>query len=93
MITEEEIDVTFISESWEKQNFTLQQLLHDLQDEYEIISNPFARTDGRQGGRPAIIIKRHKYKIKNLTNTIVNIPWELRPPGPLSHQRILLKIH
>ena len=77
MINEEEIDVTFISESWERQNFTLQQLLHDLEEDYEIISNPFSRTDGRQGGRPAIIIRRDKYRIKNLTNTIVNIPWKI----------------
>ena len=77
MIIEEEVDCTFLSESWERPNFTLQELLPDLQEDFEFITNPHARVEGRQGGRPAIIIKRGKYNIKNITNTVVNIPWKV----------------
>ena len=75
MILEEEVDCTFLSESWERPEFTLQQLLPDLTEDFEFITNPHARPCHRQGGRPAIIIKKDKFRIKNLTNTIVNIPW------------------
>ena len=77
LIIEEEVDCTFISESWERTDFTLQKLLPDLLENYEIISNPHARSSNTQGGRPAIIIKRDKYSITNLTNTVVNIPWKV----------------
>ena len=75
MILEEDVDCTFLSETWERPNYNLQQLLPDLLEDFEFITNPHARPSSRQGGRPAIIIKRGKYNIKNLTNTVVNIPW------------------
>ena len=67
------VDCTFLSESWERLNFPLEKLI-DMEG-YEVISNPYQRT-GR-GGRPALIIKKDKYNIKNITNTIVDIPWGL----------------
>ena len=75
MIFEEEVDCIFLSETWERPEFTLQQLLPDLEEEFQFITNPHARPQGRQGGRPAILIRKDKYRIKNLTNTIINIPW------------------
>ena len=66
LILEEDIDCTFLSGSWEPPDFTLEQLLSDLQEEYKVISNPYSRTEGRQGGRPALIIKRNKYNIKKI---------------------------
>ena len=77
MILEEDVDCTFLSETWERPHYNLQQLLPDLQEDFEFINNPHARPSGRQGGRPAIIIKKGKYNIKNLTNTVVNIPWKV----------------
>ena len=78
LIKEESIDVTFVSESWEREDFTLEQLLGDsLGEEYQILSNPHARVQGRPGGRPAIIIRKDKYLIRNLTNTVINIPWKV----------------
>ena len=71
LIKEEDIDCTFLSESWERPEMTLEQLLSELQEDYRIISNPSARREGRSGGRPALIIK------KDLTNTIVNILWKV----------------
>ena len=77
LITEEDIDCTFLSESWERPDLTLEQLLSELEDNYRVISNPYARTQGRTGGRPALIIKKDKYNIKDLTNTLINIPWKV----------------
>ena len=52
-------------------------LLPELNEEYQIISNPHARSSDKQGGRPAIIIKKQNYNVKNLTNTVINIPWKV----------------
>ena len=98
LITEEQIDCTFISESWERPGLTLDQLLTDLQEDFRIISNPHARTEGRQGGRPALIIRKDKYNIKDLTNTVVNIPWKVETawaaltPKNVSHESTIKKI-
>ena len=74
LIKEEEIDLTFLSESWERPEYNLEQLLgHLLGEEYLILSNPHARVKGRTGGRPAIIIRQDKYNIRNLTNSVIII--------------------
>ena len=70
-INEHSIDCTFLSESWERLNFPLENLMG--MEGFQVISNPYQRT-GR-GGRPALIIKKEKYTIRNLTNTVVDIPW------------------
>ena len=98
LIIEEEVDCTFLSESWERHDFTLEELLSNLQENYLIISNPYARNASRTGGRPAIIIRKDKYKIKNLTNTVVNIPWKIEAtwaaitPNNISHSSKIKKI-
>ena len=98
LIMEENIDCTFLSESWERQDFTLETLLSDLKEDYQIISNPHARNKDRQGGRPAIIIKKDKYIIKNLTKSVVNIPWKVEftwasiTPKNISHDSVIKKI-
>ena len=98
LILKENIDCIFLSESWERPDFTLEQLLSDLQEEYKVISNPYSRTEGRQGGRPALIIKKNKYNIKNLTNTIINFPWNIEAtwaaltPKNVTHDSLIKKI-
>ena len=98
LIIEENIDCTFLSESWERPGFTLEQLLADLDDEFRVISNPHARPEGRTGGRPALIIKKDKYNIKNLTNTVINIPWRVEAtwaaltPKNITHDSLIKKI-
>ena len=98
LITEENIDCTFLSESWERPGFTLEQLLSDLDEEYRVISNPHARPEGTTGGRPAMIIRKDKYNIKNLTNAVVNIPWKVEAawasltPKSVSHNSLIKKI-
>ena len=93
MILEEEVDSTFLSETWERPQFTLPDLLPDLQDDFQFITNPHARPTGRQGGRPAIIIRKDKYTIKNLTNTVVNIPWSGGHLGIYYTQRHHPRLH
>ena len=68
-VEEEEIDVVFMSESWEREDKTLNAII-ELQD-HEIISNVYQRKG--QGGRPALIVNRKKFDILNLTNTTINI--------------------
>ena len=70
-IVEEEVDVAFVSESHDRDNFKLQENLSLSQ--HEIFSNLDQRKE--KGGRPAIIVNNVKYVVENLTNTLVDIPW------------------
>ena len=67
----EVIDCIFMSESWERLDQPLEEIIH-LPD-HTIISNPHQRRG--QGGRPALIINHRKYIIKNLTQSLIQIPW------------------
>ena len=61
----------FMSESWERENLTLDQIIN-LED-HDVISNVHQRRG--VGGRPAIIVNRKKYDVQNLTNTLIPIIW------------------
>ena len=65
------IDCVFMSESWERPEQPLEDIIN-LPD-HTIISNPHQRKG--QGGRPALIINHKKYIIKNITQSLINIPW------------------
>ena len=70
-VKEEQVDLTCISESWEREELTLEKVIKI--DGYEVISNVYQRTG--KGGRPAIIVNTEKYEVENLTNTSIVIPW------------------
>ena len=70
-VKEESVDLIFLSESWERENLTLKDIIK--LDNHEVISNVFQRKE--MGGRPAIIVDKTKYDIQDLTNTQLNIPW------------------
>ena len=70
-VEEESVDLICISESWERENLKLDELIK--MDGYEVISNVFQRSG--KGGRPAIIANGKHFNIENLTNTAVIIPW------------------
>jgi hypothetical protein len=70
-VKEETIDVVFISESWERENLTLEKII-DL-DDHTVISNVSQRKGN--GGRPAIIANSKNYHVQNLTNTLIQVPW------------------
>ena len=70
-VKSEEIDILFMSEFWERERKTLTEIIN-LEDHQEI-SNVFQRQG--QGGRPALIINRKMFDVKNLTNTLVPLKW------------------
>ena len=55
----------------EKPDQPLEDIIH--LPNHTIISNPHQRRG--KGGRPALIINNKKFIIKNITQTLVQIPW------------------
>ena len=72
-IEEENIDVTFISETHERENKKLEDYIK--LDNHTIVSNFYQRQAKNKGGRPALIVNKVKFNVENLTNTCINIPW------------------
>ena len=68
---EEDVDLVLMSESWERENQTLDVIIK-LED-FSVISNVSQRKE--KGGRPAIIVNNKKYQVQNVTNTLVQVPW------------------
>lgn len=76
-IDEETIDLACISESFERENLTLEKLVN--LENFKVISNVYQR-EGK-GGRPAIVVNT-KFEVENLTQT----HGDLRLFGLFSHQ-------
>ena len=70
-IKEESVDLLLMSESWERKNLTLDQIIH-LED-HTVISNVSQRRG--MGGRPAIFANNKRFEVENITNTLVQVPW------------------
>ena len=70
-VQEEEVDLICMSESWEREELTLNEVIK--LDDHVIISNVHQRKG--VGGRPAIIANTKKYNVENLTQSTVPIPW------------------
>ena len=77
-VEEEDIDLVFLSESHERwyptkrgDDQTLNELI-SLED-HIVISNPHQRNG--KGGRPALVINNKKFLVKNLTQSVISIPW------------------
>ena len=60
-----------MSESWERDNKTLDQIIN-LKD-HVVISNVHQRNG--VGGRPALIVNSNKFMVQNLTQCVIQIPW------------------
>ena len=56
-VEQEEIDVVFMSESWEREHLQLEEIIK-LKN-HRIVSNVFQRQG--MGGRPAIIVDENKF--------------------------------
>ena len=67
-VSENDVDVVCVSESWEREEETIESVLND--DKLSVISNPFQRK-GR-GGRPIIIVNNEKYNVERID---VPCPW------------------
>ena len=93
-VEEEQIDCVFMSESWERPDQPLQQIIN--LPNHVVISNPHQRKG--KGGRPALIINESKYHVKNLTQTLIQIPWgveatwALISPKNISSDSVIQKI-
>jgi hypothetical protein len=61
----------FLSESWECENLTLNELIK--LDDHQVISNVSQRTG--MGGRPAIVANKVKFDVQDVTNKLIQIPW------------------
>ena len=73
-VKQREIDLTFISESFERESWPLSDLLEDLtESEYTIISNVHQRRE--KGGRPGLVVNNKNYHVQNLTQSVINVPW------------------
>ena len=94
LVTELSADLIFMSESRERENLTLNQIIN--LENYQIISNVHQRTG--MGGRPALIINEKKYIVENLTNTLVSIPygveitWAMLTPKQVFPSSVVKKI-
>ena len=70
-VEEEDVDLVLMSESWERENQTLDVIIK--LEHFSVISNVSQRKE--KGGRPAIIVNNKKYQVQNVTNTLVQVPW------------------
>ena len=93
-VKEEEVDVIFISESWEREHLPLDKIIH-LED-FVTISNVSQRRE--IGGRPALVVNTKKYHVQNVTNSLVQIPWGVEAvwcvltPKNITHDSKIQKI-
>ena len=70
-VRSEDIDIVFMSESWERENKVLEEIIS--LDDHEVFSNVYQRKG--KGGCPALIVNKNKFEIRNLTNTLVPVKW------------------
>ena len=70
-VEEEDIDCVFMSESWERPDMPLDTIIN--LPNHVVISNPHQRKGA--GGRPALVINNKKFHVKNLTQSLIDIPW------------------
>ena len=71
LVEDDNVDITFMSESWERENKTLNDIIN--LDDHIVISNVHQRSG--VGGRPALIVSNKKYRVQNLTNSVITVPW------------------
>ena len=67
--------VVFISESWEREEQLLEELL--VIPDYKIISNPKVRPVETRGGRPALMINTRQYAAQAISEEEVKIPQDV----------------
>ena len=70
-VEEEKVDCAFLSESWERENLSLNEVIKI--ENYKVVANVSQRKGS--GGRPAIVVNERKFDIIEATNSIVQIPW------------------
>ena len=71
LVQEEDVDIIFMSESWERESKTLKEIIN-LED-HIVISNVHQRKT--VGGRPALIVNKKKFIVQDLTQSVIKVPW------------------
>ena len=94
LVKEEDLDVVFLSESWEREYLPIDEIMK--LESHTVVSNVHQRTG--MGGRPAIIANKEKYHVQNLTNSVIQIPWGVEAvwcvltPKNITHDSKIQKI-
>ena len=70
LLDQYEADIVCMSESWERDNYSLEDLLQ--LDTYTIVTNEVHRETS--GGKPAILIKKEKFHVKPLCPNPITVP-------------------
>ena len=70
-VIEHNVDCIFMSESWERPDQPLDTVIN-LPD-HTVISNPHQRKGA--GRRPALIINNNKFHVRNITQSLIEVPW------------------
>ena len=87
-MNEEQVDLVCISESWERENLTLDEVIKI--PDYTVISNVFQRNG--KGGRPAIVANNKKFTVENLTQNEMKFLGVLKLYGHWSHLKMFIMI-
>ena len=70
MIEQLEVDICFISESWDRESLPLEEVIN--MEGYKILKNVVQRR--KKGGKPALVIKEEKFHVKHLCPDVVTVP-------------------
>ena len=94
LLEQYEVDIAFMSESWERENLTLDQVI--VKDNYKVISNVKQRDF--VGGKPALIINEDKFHITEISPEPITVPvgveavWALITPKQVRQSSQVKKI-
>ena len=70
LISQYNVDVCGISESWERESQPLEEIIKI--DQFRVLKNVVQRQ--KRGGKPALVINEKKYHIKELCPNIITVP-------------------
>ena len=85
LVEQEDIDLVFLSESWEREGLPLKDIIRPK--DHVVISNVSQRSG--MGGRPAIVVNNVKYDCQDITNKLVQIPWGVEAVWAiLTHKKV-----
>ena len=93
MMEQLSVDCCFIFESWDRDNQCLEQTIK--MDGYQVVKNVKQRSG--KGGRPALMINKSKYFVKELCPSLFTVPptveatWALLTPKQLKNVKTFIK--
>ena len=94
MMEQMDVDICCISESWDRDNLPLEDIIQ--MEGYKVIKNVVQRN--RKGGKPALVINEDKFIVKQLCPDVITVPvtveavWSLVIPKNLAGNSRVRKI-